>query len=136
MRSELNQELEKQSINKLAEGYLKETKGIPIMLKFAVFKKGLFFDVVDKYGQYFCDAKGKKDANKIETMTACSFIDIGSDIGSDIQITKQILESANILSYAEDLIGVTLYEDIPPNLLKTIHVEWDKEFLSLGEPLY
>ena len=97
------------------------------MLKFSVFKKGLSFDVEDRFGQHFNDVRGEKDANKIETMSACSFI----EIGTHFQITKEILKTSRIWPYAKDLIKVTLYEDIPADLLKTIHVEWDREFLSL-----
>lgn len=125
--SEFNQELEKKSIDELVEVYSKDTTATPLILKFSIFKRGLSFDVEERFDQHFCDTRGEKDANKIETMSACSFI----EIGNHIQLTKQILKSANIWSYAKDLIKVTLYEDIPLNLLKTIHVEWDKEFLSL-----
>ena len=95
-----------------------KTRGHPLMVKFSVLGQGLEDDVKTRYEQYL-----SKDEIKVETMIACSLLDI-----ANIPITDNILEKMNLLTYAYDLKDATLYR-VGQSLWKTIHPRWAIELI-------
>jgi tetratricopeptide (TPR) repeat protein len=118
-------------LNKKSIDIYKNTRGNPIIVKFAVFTEGLRKDVDDRYDKYIRDPSSRlPDSFKIQTTIVCSLLDIAG-----ITITDTLLESMNLKEHARLLKDAVLYHQ--DRVWKTIHPRWDLEFLSYlyGEEL-
>jgi hypothetical protein len=78
--------------------------GIPIMVKFAVFGKGLKVDVKQRYDRFLYDQNEDKQSLKTQTALVCSLLDI-----ANIQIDRQLFERMNLYDYAAYLENSILY---------------------------
>ena len=113
-------------LNKKAIDIYDKTKGNPIMVKFAVFSKGLHVDVEDRFLNYMHDPRSKLvDPFKFQTAIVCSLLDIAG-----VQINDRLLESMKLKQYARTLRGAILYYNHRDGTWKTIHPRWDIELLS------
>ena len=112
----------------LAAQIFDNTKGLPIMVKFYVFGKGLEEDVEDRYYRYLTyvptAVEQQSDLTRIQAMLICALLDI-----SNLPITDKLLEKMGILSTAYDLENAMLYQ-YSEGLWKTLHPRWDIELLS------
>ena len=106
--------------------YNDTAKGHPLMVKFSVFGKGLRSDVERRYENYLRDPEQSEEAfaMKMTTMLVCSLLEI-----TGLPISEELLEDMDLLNYAVDLEGATLYYQ-PVIGWKTIHPKWDIELLS------
>ena len=110
----------------VAAQILHKTTGLPIMVKFNIFGKGLKEDVEDRYYRYITDGSDTEqpDLGKIQTILVCSLLDI-----ANLPITDKLLEKMDLLSTAYALEHAILYQ-YSEGLWKTIHAKWDMELLS------
>ena len=110
----------------VAARILHKTSGLPIMVKFNIFGKGLKEDVEDRYYRYITDGSDTQqpDLGKIQTILVCSLLDI-----VNLPITDKLLEKMDLLRTAYALEHAILYQ-YSEGLWKTIHAKWDMELLS------
>jgi tetratricopeptide (TPR) repeat protein len=112
----------------LAAQIFDTTKGLPIMVKFYIFGKGLEEDVEDRYYRYLTDpptvTEQQSSLTRIQVMLICALLDI-----ANLPITNKLLEKMGILSTAYDLENAMLYQ-YSDELWKTLHPRWDMELLS------
>ena len=104
--------------DKITEEIYNDTKGDPVMVKFAVFGKGLEQDVEEMSDRYL----GSQLARK--TMLICSLLDI-----SNTEVTDKLLEKCGVLKAAHHLDGSILHRN-SDGLWKTKHTRWDLELFS------
>jgi tetratricopeptide (TPR) repeat protein len=109
-----------QSIDRLSALIIKETNGLPIMIKFFLIGQGLRTDVERRYENYL-----KNYPERMHTMLVCSLLTI-----SGLSINDDLLKSMNIWKAALNLDRAILYRDRDNKSWKTLHPRWDLELLS------
>ena len=122
----LPEKRKQRSIEENAKEIFEDTGGHPIMVKFAVFGKGLREDVEDRYGRYLLvdTNREKPDSNRIRTVIVCSLFHI-----STLQMTDELLDKMGLITYANDLDRAILYY-ASDGTWRTLHPKWDIELLA------
>ena len=122
----LPEKRKQKSIEENAKEIFEDTGGHPIMVKFAVFGKGLREDVEDRYGRYLLvdTNREKPDSNRIRTVIVCSLFHI-----STLQMTDELLDKMGLITYANDLDRAILYY-ASDGTWRTLHPKWDIELLA------
>ena len=117
----------------ISENIYHDAAGHPLMVKFSVFGEEDLKPMWKEYENYLRDPGQSEEAfaMKMTTMLVCSLLDIAG-----LPISEELLEDMDLLNYAVDLEGATLYSQ-PVIGWKTIHPKWDIEWLSyLYDPNY
>jgi tetratricopeptide (TPR) repeat protein len=110
--------LSEEELDRISEQFQDYTKGIAIMVKFAVLEQDLDKDVQERYFRYL---QGKPETIKI--MLVCSLLEV-----ADYTVSDEFLEKMKLLRYALDLRYATLSSHSKG--WSTVHLQWAYRFLS------
>ena len=110
---------DEQIIYNISSLIFKETDGYPILVKFLLFGKGLYEDMIERYHEYL-----ECNTMKLKTMIICAILE-----RANIAITDDILTNMNIINYARELKDQTLVFSKIEKKWKTLHIKWNLELL-------
>jgi tetratricopeptide (TPR) repeat protein len=114
---------DEEKLDNISSLIFRETKeGYPILVKFLLFRKGIFEDMRLRYDAYL-----SKDNNimKLLTMLICAILEL-----ANVPITDNLLSDMKILTYIRELRNQTLIFSKTEKRWKTLHVKWDLELLT------
>jgi tetratricopeptide (TPR) repeat protein len=114
----------------LANFIYQDTRGHPLLVKFAVVGEGLEKDVENRYYNYLKDSVNPQQADpmKMKVVLVCSMFDIAG-----LHITDSLLDKIGLLGQAFDLDRALLYSESngkKEGHWRTIHPKWDVALLS------
>ena len=119
----LNQSIKNKPLEQNTEEIFKDTKGHPIMVRFAVLNKGLTAHVEQMYAEYLQDRNNNNYPHKerVKVIILNSLFDI-----SNISLTDKILEDFGLLSIANGELKNAIIRK-SGEYWSTIHPKWDME---------
>ncbi len=124
-RSYLNPVLKNKSIELNTDTIFKDTKGHPIMVRFAVLNEGLSGHIEQMYLEYLQDKSNYNYPHKqrLGVIILNSLFDISS-----ISLKDELLDEFGLLKTAKELRNTIIKKSV--DVWKTIHPKWDMELFK------